>query len=237
MYKSRKEGDAMKKLVIIGNKEFAEIAYEYFMSDSEYEVVGFSAEKPYIKSEYLKGKPVVDFAKLPQLFPPDEYYLFTAITYRQLNRLRKRLYQQGKSWGYRFATYISPYAFVWKNNVEIGENCFIFEDNTVQYGVHIGHSVILWSGNHIGHSAKIGDNCFISSHVVVSGYCSVGENSFLGVNATMGNDIMLPKDSILAAGAVTAHSFDEEGRIYAGNPAKQTKKSAYEYFGVEENEI
>lgn len=224
----------MKKLVIIGNKEFAEIAYEYFTYDSEYEVAGFAVEKPYIKEKFLKDRPVVDFMELPQIFSPKEYFVFTAITYQQLNRLRKRLYQQCKQWGYRFATYVSSRAFVWRNNVEIGENSFVFEDNTIQYNVHIGNSVILWSGNHIGHSAQIGDNCFISSHVVVSGYCEVGENSFLGVNATMGNNIVLPKDCLLAAGAVMTHSFDEEGRIYAGNPAKKTAKSAYEYYGVKE---
>lgn len=227
----------MKKLIIIGNKEFAEIADEYFSYDSDYEVIAFSVEKPYIQSAYLKGKPVVDFAKLPEYYPPKEYYVFTAITYQQLNRLRKRLYEQCKLWGYRFATYVSSAAFVWKNNVEIGENSFIFEDNTLQYNVKIGHSVILWSGNHIGHSAHIGDNSFVSSHVVVSGYCNVGENCFLGVNASMGNNIELPKDCLLAAGAVMTHSFDEAGKIYAGNPARQTAKSAYEYYGVKENEI
>lgn len=227
----------MKKLVIIGNKEFAEIACEYFSYDSDYEVVGFAVEKPYIANEFLKGKPVVDFARMPELFPPEEYYVFTAITYQKLNRLRKRLYLQCKDWGYRFATYISSRAFVWTNNVDIGENTFIFEDNTVQYHAHIGNSVILWSGNHIGHSAQIQDNCFISSHVVVSGYSIVGENSFLGVNATMGNNICLPMDSILAAGSVMTHSFEEEGKIYAGNPARKVRKTSYEYYGVGKEEI
>lgn len=227
----------MKKLVIIGNKEFAEIACDYFMYDSEYEVMGFSVEQPYIVHEFLKGKPVVDFARLTEIFPPEEYYVFTAITYQKLNRLRWRLYRQCKDWGYRFATYVSSCAFVWKNNVEIGENSFIFEDNTVQYNVKIGNSVILWSGNHIGHSAQIMDNSFVSSHVVVSGYSIVGENSFLGVNAAMGNNISLPKDSILAAGAVMTHSFDEEGKIYAGNPAKKVQKTSYEYYGVKYEEL
>ncbi len=227
----------MKKLVIIGNTEFAEIAYEYFTYDSEYEVAAFAVEEPYIKSNTLKEKPVIDFAKLPQLYPPHEYCVFTAITYQKLNRLRRRFYQQCKEWGYEFATYISSAAFVWRNNVEIGENCFIFEDNTIQYNVHIGANVVLWSGNHIGHSAHIADHCFISSHVVVSGYCEIGEHCFLGVNATMGNNIVLPKDSLLAAGAIMTHSFDEIGGIYAGSPAKKVNKTAYEYYEVTNDEI
>ena len=33
------------KLVIVGDSAFAEVAYEYFSWDSDYEVVGFSVEK------------------------------------------------------------------------------------------------------------------------------------------------------------------------------------------------
>jgi uncharacterized UPF0146 family protein len=38
-----------QKIVIVGAGEFAEIAYEYFTHDSEFEVVAFSVEKSFIK--------------------------------------------------------------------------------------------------------------------------------------------------------------------------------------------
>ena len=34
-----------KKIIIVGTSAFAEIAYEYFQYDSEYEVVAFSVEQ------------------------------------------------------------------------------------------------------------------------------------------------------------------------------------------------
>jgi ssRNA-specific RNase YbeY (16S rRNA maturation enzyme) len=37
-----------RRLVIVGDSEFAEIAYEYFTYDSPYEVVAFSVEKEYL---------------------------------------------------------------------------------------------------------------------------------------------------------------------------------------------
>ena len=40
-----------RKLVIVGAGEFAEITYEYFTFDSEYEVVAFAVEKEYKKKE------------------------------------------------------------------------------------------------------------------------------------------------------------------------------------------
>ena len=53
MYKHQIENEDKKKLVIVGAGEFAEIAYEYFTYDSDYEVVGFAVEKAYIKEKEL----------------------------------------------------------------------------------------------------------------------------------------------------------------------------------------
>lgn len=219
--------DGTRKLIIIGATEFAEIAYEYFTEQGEYEVVAFSVNKEYLTQSTLKGKPIVAFEEIENRYMPEDYYLFTAVTYGKLNRLRESFYNAGKEKGYRFASYVSPHAFVFKN-AEIGENSFVFEDNTIQYNVKIGTGVVLWSGNHIGHSAQIGDFSFISSHVVISGYCIVGHHSFCGVNASMGNNIELPPNSVLASGAVMTHSGLEEGKAYAGNPCRVITKSAYD---------
>lgn len=225
----------MKKILIIGDNEFAEIASVYFAKDYGYETEAFVVEKEYITKRELIGIPVVAYEDITRLYDPSEYGFFAAPVYTQLNRLRQRFYEQCKAWGYKPLKYISPHAFVWEN-VQIGENTFVFENNTVQYNAEIGNNVILWSGNHIGHSAVIEDNCFISSHVVISGYTRIGKNSFLGVNSTLGNNIEFPADSILAAGAVTAKTFTDIGGIYAGNPAKKISKSAYEFFGIAERE-
>lgn len=216
-----------KKLVIIGATEFAEIAFEYFMIESEYEVVAFTVDREYRRMDYLKGKPVIAFDELREKYPSDNYYLFTAITYGKMNDIRKRFYETGKKWGYRFATYISPYSFVW-NNVRIGEDTFIFENNTIQYNAYIGTGVVLWSGNHIGHSAVIKDFSFISSHVVISGFCIIGMNSFCGVNSTLGNNIELGDYSLVGAGTVVTHSQKIEGNVYVGNPCRIIAKSAHD---------
>lgn len=182
-----------RKLIIVGDSAFAEIAYEYFTYDSPYEVVGFSVERDYLKKESLFELPVVPFESLPEVFAPAEHFVYVATVYTQLNRLRTRLCQEAKQKGYGLASYISSRAFVWRN-VELGEHCFIFEDNTVQPFVTVGDNVVMWSGNHIGHHSTIKDNCFISSHVVISGFVEVGENCFLGVNSTIVNNVTIGRD-------------------------------------------
>ena len=63
------------------------------------------------------------------LDPAGEHAVSSALTYTQLNRLRARLAATAKGMGYALASYVSSRAFVWRN-VELGEHCFIFEDNT-----------------------------------------------------------------------------------------------------------
>ena len=188
-----------KKLVILGDSAFAEIAYEYFTHDSMYEVIGFSVEAEYLKKSALFGLPIVPFESIEAHFEPGNVEFFAALVYTQLNRLRTRLYHAAKAKGYHAASYISSRAFVWPN-VQIGEHCFVFENNTVQPFVRIGSNVILWSGNHIGHHSMIGDNCFIASQVVVSGYCEVGRNTFIGVNATIANNVVIGENNWVGFG-------------------------------------
>lgn len=224
-----------KKLVIVGAGEFGEIAYEYFSYDSEYEVVAFAVEKKYKNTNTLLGLPVVDFEDMEKIYSPLEYEVFVAVTYVQLNRARKRLYKACKQKGYHCASYISSHAFVW-HNVTVGENTFIFEDNTIQYHVSIGNNVILWSGNHIGHRTVIEDHCWLTSHDVISGFCRIGQGCFIGVNATLGDNVVLAKDTVLGAGAVTVKSLGQIGQVYIGSPAKPLGKTAYEQFNVDEEE-
>ena len=75
-----------KKPVIVGAGEFAEIAYEYFTYDSEYEVAAFAVETAFLRQERLFDKPVFDLGALERLYPPDEYETFAAVTYTRLNR-------------------------------------------------------------------------------------------------------------------------------------------------------
>ena len=233
------DGDSMekkRKLVIVGDSEFAKMAYDYFMLDSKYEVVAFAVEHNYRKEEKLCELPVIDFEQIEKLYPPMEYDVFVAIGYRKLNRVRTRLFHSCKNKGYHCATYVSSHAFVW-HNVELGENVFIFEDNTVQYHVKIGDNVILWSGNHIGHGTIIEDNCWLTSHDVISGFCQIGKNSFIGVNATLGDSVSLPEDTVFGAGALTVKNIETPGRVFIGAPAKDLGKTSYTQFGLEEDEI
>lgn len=220
-----------KKLLLIGAGEFADIAYEYFTHDSEYEVVGFAVEQAYLDGKEKFGLPVVALEEAEAHFLPAEVEAHVAVTSTKLNQVRERLVGIAREKGYLLANYVSAHAFVWRT-AKLGENVFIFENNVVQHGVQIGDGVVLWSGNHIGHQTRIGDFCFISSHVVISGYCSIGRRSFAGVNACFADNVSIGEDSFVALGAVVNKSFPDAGQILSGHYAEPSRVSSYRYFKI-----
>jgi sugar O-acyltransferase (sialic acid O-acetyltransferase NeuD family) len=209
------------KLVVFGAGDIAEIADFYFRHDSNYEVVAFSVDGSYIRSQCVFGRPLVPFEELERAFPPNDYELFIAISYAQLNALRRRKYEDGKARGYSFATYLSSRATVWPGFVS-GENCFILEDNTIQPFARVGNNVTLWSGNHIGHHSVIGDHAFISSHVVISGGVTIGEQCFIGVNATLRDHITVGDRCILGAGALLVADAEPDG-VYTAPTSERSR--------------
>ena len=201
-----------QKIIIVGIGETSDIAFEYMLQDDQYDIVAFSVNESYIKTESHHNKPLVSLEKLDTLFSPNTHKTFVAAGSGHLNHDREKLFHEVKKKGYTCVSYISPHAFVWKT-ASIGENCFIFENNVIQHGVSIGDNVILWSGNHIGHQTKINNHTFISSHCVISGCCEIGEYNFLGVNCTFADYIKTGKDCFIGMGALVGKNLPDNTLI------------------------
>lgn len=208
-----------KPLVIFGSGDIAQLAHYYFSTDSEYEVAAFTVDAAYIQDTTFCELPVVAFESVATLYPPGQYDFFVALSYSKLNAVRKEKYLAAKSLGYRLVSYISSRATV-LNQGAIGDNCFIFEDNTIQPFVKIGNNVTLWSGNHIGHHSVIKDHTFIASHVVVSGGVEIGEQCFIGVNASLRDHIKIGDKCVLGAGTLLLADAEPEG-LYIGTATER----------------
>ena len=213
-----------KPLIIFGSGEIAQLAHFYFSSDSDYEVIAFTVDSSYLAETKLNNLPIIAFDHIATQFSPNEHDIFIALSYSKLNSVRKEKYLIAKAMGYHLASYVSSKASI-LNNSDIGENCFIFEDNTIQPFVKIGNNVTLWSGNHIGHHSIIKDHCFIASHVVISGGVEIGEQCFIGVNATLRDHIKIGEKCVIGAGALLLSDADPKG-VYIGKETPRSKVSS-----------
>ncbi|KTD51957.1 chloramphenicol acetyltransferase [Legionella quinlivanii] len=213
-----------KELVIFGTGDIAQLAHYYFTHDSNYTVAAFTVDSTFITETEFCALPVIPFQEIGTLYPPNQYDMFIALSYSKLNAVRKEKYLAAKALNYRLASYISSKATL-LNEQNIGENCFILEDNTIQPYVQIGNNVTLWSGNHIGHHSIIHDHSFIASHVVISGGVEIFESCFIGVNATLRDHISVGEKCVIGAGTLLLSDAEPES-VYIGHATEKARVSS-----------
>jgi sugar O-acyltransferase (sialic acid O-acetyltransferase NeuD family) len=211
------------KVVIFGTASFAELVHAYLSRDAAYDVVAFTAHRANLAADRFCTLPVVAFEEVDRLYPAASHQMFVAVGYRQVNQIRAGIYAEAKAKGYTLLTYVSPRCT--NMAASIGDNCFVFEDNTLQPFVTIGNNVILWSGNHIGHHSTIGDHCYITSHVVVSGHCRIEPYCFLGVNATLRDSVTIAERCVIGAGALIMKDTKPK-EVYLGERTRPFAKNS-----------
>lgn len=215
----------MAQVIIFGIRDLAELAHYYLTTDSKHEVVAFSVNSKYLPEDNsFKGLPVIAFEEIEKKMPPGMYSFFAPMTHMGMNKGREKIYEEIKKKGYDLISYISSKATVFDNLI-MGDNCFILEDNTIQPFVTIGSNTIFWSGNHIGHHSKVGNHVFITSHVVISGNCKIGSYCFIGVNSALKENTSLGEGSFVAMSTCIAKDT-ESYSVYSGNPAKKIDMSS-----------
>ena len=207
----------MKKVIIFGTNQLAQLANYYITNDSEDKVVCFTVNREFLENDTFCDKPVIPFEELVDNYTPDKYILFAPMTGVENNKVREKIYNEGKNLGYTFYSYLSSKATILTKN--IGDNCFILEDNTIQPFVKIGNNCILWSGNHIGHHSTINDHVFITSHCVISGNCNIKSYSWLGVNCTLRDGLVIEEGTTIGMSSCVTKNT-EPYKVYIGVPAK-----------------
>jgi len=216
----------MTKIVLFGNGKIAEVAYYYLTNDSPYEIAAFTVDKEFIQEDKMLGLPVIPFDQVEIEYPPTDYGMLVAVGYQKLNKLRAAKYNDAKGKGYKLVSYISSKLGNF-GNVEIGDNCFILENQAIQPCSKIGNNVTIWSGNHIGHHSTIQDHCFITSQVVISGNTVIEPYCFIGVNATIGHSITIGEESFIGAGSLITKNADKKSVFIAKDTDKYKLDSEY----------
>lgn len=211
----------MARVVVFGVGQWADLAHFYLTHDSPHEVAAFTVDRNYLPDGDHRGLPIVAFEDVEEQYPPGEFEMFVPISFKRMNHLRAEKFGAAKEKGYGLVSYISSKATTWPG-FTCGENCFIFEDNTVQPFVEIGDDVVMWSGNHIGHHTTIKDHVMVTSHVVISGACTIEPYCFLGVNSTVRDETIVARETLVGAGSLVLRDT-KEFEIYKAQGTKSAK--------------
>ena len=196
------------KLLIFGAAEIAELAKYYFDLDSPYQVVAFIVDDEFYSEDSFQGLKVVPWSIALKMYPPTDYHMHVALSYKGLNSLREIKFDQCRSAGYNLVSYISSRATVFPD-LQHGVNCFILENQNIQPKVTLEDNVMLWSGNHIGHGSTIKAHAYLASHVVISGHVEIGRRCFIGVNSAVRDFVRVGDDSFIGMGALVTRDLLE----------------------------
>ena len=174
-----------------------------------------------IKEKTLCGLPVEPFEYIERRYPCQQYDMFIAVGYSDMNRKRARFFEEAKDKGYNLMSYIHPSTII-NDEFEMGENCFIFENNVIQPFVKLEDDVIIWTGNVISHHTTIMKHCFIVSHTAIAGNTTIEPYCFIGMNATIRNSVKIARECVIGAGSVILHDTNEK-EVYAARFNRQTR--------------
>ena len=190
----------MDNIIIIGTSVAANNICKFVEKYKLYNVLGFAVNMEYKTEATYLDKPVYCIEELDQIIDKAKDYIFVAIQWNRLNADRRKVYEQLKGVGYKFANLISPLASI--NGTLTGDNCWITDFVCIDTDAVIGNNVFVKVGAWVGDHAQIGDHCFIGAKSTVGGGVHVGEQSFIGLGSVVFDDTTVGKKCIV--GAATA---------------------------------
>jgi len=212
------EGFKVKRLVIFGLTENAQLAFYYFSSEGKYEISAFTVDSEYLTHNKLLGLPVVPAEELRTIYPPEESTMFVGLSYGEMNQNRGAVYDRLRDWGYRFASYIDPKASVMTD--AIGENVLITGNVTIQPSARIGNNVIIGPNVVVSHGCIIKDHNYFAPAACLCGENVVDEYCIIGAAAVIAPRVHIGRSNFIGVGAHVFHSTGENEAYLTGATSK-----------------
>jgi sugar O-acyltransferase (sialic acid O-acetyltransferase NeuD family) len=190
----------MQKLILIGGGGHCKSCIDIIELENKYKIIGIIDVKEKIGQNIL-GYQVIDCDEnLSKYISDDTYFL---ITIGQINSAKARidLFNKIKSLGGKFATVISPRAYLAKG-ATIGEGSIVMHDALINTEASIGKNCIINTKSLIEHECIVENNCHIAIGAVLAGQVQIGANSFVGANSTIVQNTKVPPETFIKASSL-----------------------------------
>jgi sugar O-acyltransferase (sialic acid O-acetyltransferase NeuD family) len=209
----------MKNTIIYGTSNMSRILYEDIKAEKMINVVGFCADKKYIRGDTFCNLPLYDIDDVTKYYSPKEYDMMVVFSHR-IMRDRRDAFDRAKFLNYNLPNYISPYARI------MGQ--LMGENNIILGGVYLGafgsmgNNNIIRYNTYIGHDFVIGSHNYISPGVNIGGGGRIGDLCFIGIGSTSRDKISIADETLIGAGSVLIKDT-EKLSVHVGNPARRVK--------------
>ncbi len=210
----------MKRLTLIGTKEFSEQIIDFAINTGEFEFVGYFDDLVETGT-IINGKPVLgNVEDAIELYKNDVFdCIFEGIGYTRFD-LRESYYKllKGKV---PFANIIMPSAKIASKAI-LGEGIFIGGSSFIGDNTIIEDNVFIHGLSVIGHDNHIGAHSYLSGRCDTAGFCSIGKRCFVGIKTCFSDHISISDDVWIGLGCIVAKNLKEPGK-YMSPAAKLYK--------------
>lgn len=200
----------MKRLTLIGTKEFSEQIITFANRTGEFEFVGYFDDLVE-KGMVINGKPVLGkVEEAIELYKQGVFdCVFEGIGYTRFD-LREHYYNMLKGI-VPFANIIMPRVVIGEN-VSLGEGLFIGEDSIIGQNSIIEDNVFIHMGTFLAHDNKVGKHTYMSGRIDTAGFVTFGKRNFIGVRALFSDHIRTCDDVWIGIGSIVLKSINESGK-------------------------
>ena len=128
------------------------------------------------------------------------------------SKLRKKLFQKYKSYGFNFPVITSSSCIISKKSF-IDEGTIIMEHVYLNADTKIGSNCIINNKALIEHGCIIGNNCHISTGAIINGDVKIGDNVFIGSGAIVNHSINIGNNCFINSGKVINNNLENDSFI------------------------
>lgn len=200
----------MKRLALIGSKDFAMQIRRFAETTKEYRVVGYFDDFE-IEGKMINGIPILGkISDIENVYEEKAFdCLFFAAGYNNF-QFRERAFMQFKG-KVPFATIIMPSARI-SADVKIGEGVFIGDGCVIDPNTIIEDNVFIHGSSSIGHDNRIGSHTYISGRFDTAGFCTIGKRCFMGIRTCIADHVAICDDVWVGLACVVVKDIKEPGK-------------------------
>ena len=200
----------MKKLAIIGTREFGVQVLNYARNTGSYEVVGWVDDLEEV------GKIIYE---LPVIFNVENavsYFnkglfdcVFIAIGYSKMD-IKQSIYNSIKG-KIPLANIIAPSVII-SPQATLGEGILINDYVTIDKNTIVDDDVVLLGHTLLTHDCIIGKHCYIAGNNSIAGFVTIQDNVFIGLGVSISDHVTICSNTWVGIGCVVVDSITIPGK-------------------------
>lgn len=200
----------MKRLALIGSKDFAKQVIELATESKQYSIFGYFEDfepKGTIINGYQVYGTVDDAIRLYKEGAFD--CIFIALGYNHFD-VKEKFYNRVKG--------VIPLANIIASDVDIaksaklGEGIFLGKGCKIGAECELNDNVVLMGDIILGHNNTIGRHSYMSGGNHIAGFSSVGERCFMGIRVIIGDHIRVTSDVWMGLGMIVFRNILKPGK-------------------------